>query len=77
MAATQIDVKDLHAQFAEVVARANAGDEVILTHDGAQCVKLIPLPAQPVRQLGLHAGAFQVADDFDAPLPEGFWLSES
>jgi hypothetical protein len=26
------------------------------------------------RILGLHAGAFTVSEDFDAPLPEEFWL---
>ena len=26
------------------------------------------------RVLGLHAGVWSVADDFDAPLPEDFWL---
>jgi hypothetical protein len=26
------------------------------------------------RVLGLHEGAWSVADDFDAPLPEDFWL---
>ena len=23
---------------------------------------------------GLHRGLYQIADDFDAPLPESFWL---
>jgi hypothetical protein len=26
------------------------------------------------RVLGLHAGAWAVAEDFDAPLPDDFWL---
>lgn len=26
------------------------------------------------RILGLHAGAFTVSEDFDAPLPDEFWL---
>ena len=29
--------------------------------------------AQP-RTPGLHAGRYWIADDFDAPLPESFWL---
>ncbi len=29
--------------------------------------------AQP-RIAGLHAGWYWIADDFDAPLPESFWL---
>jgi hypothetical protein len=26
------------------------------------------------RRAGLHAGAWEVAHDFDAPLPDEFWL---
>ena len=32
-------------------------------------------PKKP-RVLGLHPGAFQPSDDFDAPLPDEFWLGE-
>ena len=31
----------------------------------------VPIPA---RIPGLHAGQYEVSDDFDAPLPESFWL---
>lgn len=38
------------------------------THNDVQ-----PLPQ---RQPDLHPGAFLVADDFDEPLPDSFWLGE-
>jgi hypothetical protein len=28
------------------------------------------------RKPGLHPGAFVISDDFDAPLPDSFWLGE-
>ena len=31
-----------------------------------------PAPRTP----GLHAGRYWIADDFDAPLPDDFWLGE-
>lgn len=32
-------------------------------------------PAGPSRRTpGLHAGQYKIAADFDAPLPDGFWL---
>ncbi len=31
-----------------------------------------PLPRTP----GLHAGRYWIAEDFDAPLPDSFWLEE-
>ena len=32
-------------------------------------------PAAP-RMPGLHRGSYWIADDFDAPLPDSFWLGE-
>lgn len=32
--------------------------------------------AQQPRQANLHSGAMRMSDDFDAPLPEKFWLGE-
>ena len=34
-----------------------------------------PIPQGP-RVAGLHAGAWEVAPDFDAPLPDEFWLGK-
>ncbi|MEM8504843.1 MAG: hypothetical protein AAF716_17015 [Cyanobacteria bacterium P01_D01_bin.1] len=33
--------------------------------------------AQSVRQFGQFRGQIQIADDFDAALPDEFWLGES
>lgn len=40
------------------------------------------MPAQPAsqpptqRQPDLHPGVFVIADDFDEPVPDSFWLGE-
>ena len=35
-------------------------------------------PAQKKKRiLGLHPGSMQMSDDFDAPLPDEFWLGKS
>jgi hypothetical protein len=33
-------------------------------------------PASPARIADLHAGQTWVCDDFDAPLPDSFWLGD-
>ena len=33
--------------------------------------------AQPALVPGLHAGAIQTAPDFDAPLPDDFWMGRT
>lgn len=79
MATLTIDVNELPARYAEAVARAQQGDEVIVTATGADPVKIVPVPvAAPKRPrvLGLHPGAMVAAPDFDDPLPDEFWLGD-
>lgn len=45
---------------------------IALTHKAAQEGRDVPAPRTP----GLHAGRYWIADDFDAPLPDDFWLGE-
>jgi hypothetical protein len=35
-----------------------------------------PTAEKGERQAGLHPDAFVISDDFDAPLPDSFWLGE-
>ncbi len=65
---------DLHAaasRLSELVAAAEAGEEVVVTRGGTPAVRLVPVRAQyPTVQLGVLAGQIEVGDDFDEPLPE-------
>jgi antitoxin (DNA-binding transcriptional repressor) of toxin-antitoxin stability system len=77
MPTTLIDVQDLPSRFAEIVKLADAGTEVIVTEGNVPRAKLLPLSPGHTRIPGLHAGAYTIADDFDAPLPDEFWTGES
>ncbi|MFU8781393.1 MAG: type II toxin-antitoxin system Phd/YefM family antitoxin [Kiritimatiellia bacterium] len=58
--------------FSQLVARAMAGDEVIIAKAGQPVVCIVPYhekhPSQ--RKPGSAAGQFQMSNDFDAPLSE-------
>lgn len=43
----QISVTDAKGQLTELVRRAEAGDEVILTRHGHAAVRLVPIKANP------------------------------
>lgn len=43
----QISVTDAKAQLTELVRRAEAGDEVVLTRHGQPAVRLVPIRARP------------------------------
>jgi antitoxin (DNA-binding transcriptional repressor) of toxin-antitoxin stability system len=50
---------------------------VVLTKSGQPVAQVIPL-TQPVKSriAPLHPGGMEVSDDFDAPLPDEFWLGK-
>jgi antitoxin (DNA-binding transcriptional repressor) of toxin-antitoxin stability system len=73
MPATTIEIHELPARFGEIVALATAGAEVIVTEGNIPRARLVPLAPGQARVAGLHRGAIQTTDDFDAPLPEDFW----
>ena len=57
------------------LARKESG--LRLTRSGQSIAEIIPLMAQPRKRTApLHPGAWQVREDFDQPLPEGFWLGK-
>mgnify|MGYP001619957610 CR=1 FL=1 len=70
-----VDVRDAQARLTELVPRVMAGTEVILTDRGKPVVRLVPVavPRAGTRQAGLHAGAIEMSNDFNEPLPDDFW----
>jgi antitoxin (DNA-binding transcriptional repressor) of toxin-antitoxin stability system len=74
---TTIDVRDLPARFEEALRLAASGQEVLLADAGAPRARLVPVAEAGQRVPGLHAGAMQPADDFDAPLSDEFWVGRT
>jgi antitoxin (DNA-binding transcriptional repressor) of toxin-antitoxin stability system len=73
---TTIDLRELPARLEEALALASSGHEVILMDGLTPRARLVPYTEPGQRMPGLHAGAFQVAPDFDAPLPDDFWAGQ-
>ncbi|HEV8015320.1 MAG TPA: type II toxin-antitoxin system prevent-host-death family antitoxin [Stellaceae bacterium] len=48
--ATQVSVTEAKAQLTELVRRAEAGDEVVLTRHGHAAVRLVPVKTVPDRK---------------------------
>ena len=75
MSSTQVELSDLGARFAEVLALAESGADVVLTEQHVPRARLVPLGSSS-RMAGLHPGAIEVSGDFDDPLPDAFWARE-
>jgi prevent-host-death family protein len=67
----QINIHEAKTQLSRLVEDVANGEEIIIAKAGKPMARLVALepPATP-RQFGMLRGKIQVADDFDAPLPD-------
>ena len=65
-----MNVHEAKTHLSRLLERAVAGDEVTIARSGNPIVRLVPVSISGGRPLGLDAGRIEMADDFDAPLPE-------
>jgi antitoxin (DNA-binding transcriptional repressor) of toxin-antitoxin stability system len=75
-----IDIRDLPTRLNEALAHTAAGDEVVLYDGATPRARMVPVhpTAEPKERIfGLHPGAMQPSADFDAPLPDEFWIGQS
>ncbi len=75
MPSRTVDIREAQTRLPELISLATAGTEVILVDDEIPVVRLVAVsPPSTQRVPGLHAGAISTSDDFDAPLPDDFWM---
>jgi prevent-host-death family protein len=68
----QIAIADAKARFADLIRRAESGENIVLTRHGKPVAQLTGAPkAQSLPLFGALRGKLRIADDFD-DLPEGF-----
>jgi prevent-host-death family protein len=69
-----VDITELHGNLEALIQEVKQGAEIIITDNDQPVIRLMPPVTQ--RQPGLHPGAIQMSDDFDAPLPDSFWVGD-
>ena len=68
---TVVNFEEAEQHFYELVDRAAAGEEIVISKAGKPMAKLVPIETEkPWIRLGLLAGMGTVPDDFDDPLPD-------
>jgi prevent-host-death family protein len=61
----------------ELVRLVQQGSDVIITEDDTPVARLVPAnPADQPRIAGLNQGEVWMSDDFNAELPDEFWLGK-
>lgn len=69
-ATEQVNVYEAKTQLSRLIDRALAGEDVVIARAGRPMVRLVPVPAGPVRRApGSARGQIRIAPDFDE-LPE-------
>ncbi len=68
----QVNIYEAKTRLSELVEQARQGETVVIAKSGTPMAKLVPLDAGPKRKIrfGLMKGELEIADDFDAPLPD-------
>ena len=73
----QVSIAEAKARFAEMIRRAESGEDIVLTRHGRPVAHLTPAAAtNTVPLLGALSGKVHLADDFD-DLPEAFMAAFS
>jgi prevent-host-death family protein len=67
----QVNVHEAKAHLSLLLDRVESGEEIVIAKEGTPVARLIPCnPTRLKRIPGQDAGKVQIAEDFDAPLPE-------
>ena len=68
----QVNIYEAKTRLSELVDQASRGETVVIAKSGTPMAKLVPLSHGPKRKIkyGLMKGEIEIADDFDAPLPD-------
>jgi prevent-host-death family protein len=73
----EVSLTDAVAQFTDLVRLAQQGAEILIVEDGLPVARLIPPESlDRPRIAGLNEGEVWMSDDFNAELPEEFWLGK-
>jgi prevent-host-death family protein len=65
-----VNVHEAKTHLSRLLERVAAGEEVTIAKAGRPVARLVPVHAPSARRLGMDAGRVEIADDFDAPLPD-------
>ncbi len=69
--ASKINIHEAKTHFSKLLARVQAGEEIVIAKAGVPLARLVPAAPMPEKRvLGTARGQVWMSDDFDAPLPD-------
>jgi prevent-host-death family protein len=70
---TVVNMHEAKSQLSKLVARAEAGEDVVIARDGKPAVRLTPVEPGDTwarRVAGMWQGQVWMSEDFDDPMPD-------
>ena len=77
--AMTVGIHEAKTTLSKLVARAEAGEEVVITRGGVPAAKLVPIGGRRRPKIGFLKGKLNLPDEFFEPLPTeylGYWPEE-
>jgi prevent-host-death family protein len=65
-----VNVHEAKTHLSRLLVRVGRGEEVVIARAGKPVARLVPFVRKRERALGFDIGRIEIAEDFDAPLPE-------
>jgi len=70
-----VNVAEAQNQLPALLELARAGNEIVIAEDDKPIARLVPIAGLTKKRIaGLNRGMIWTSEDFDAPLPDDFWL---
>ena len=77
MATQTINIEKVEKQLAELLEIVAQDGEIVIAQNGKPLARLEPVPKVKKKRIaGLNRGTIWTSEDFDAPLPDDFWLGK-
>jgi prevent-host-death family protein len=66
-----VNIHEAKTHLSKLLARVEAGEEIVVARDGRPIAKIVRLSERPRRRKpGFLKGRIHMSDDFDDPLPD-------
>jgi len=70
-----VNVAEAQNQLPALLELARAGNEIVIAEGDKPIARLVPIAGLTKKRIaGLNRGMIWTSEDFDAPLPDDFWL---
>lgn len=66
----KVSVYDAKSKLSQMINAALEGEEVVITRNGEETVRLTPVRKHKGDWIGMYEGQIKIHDDFDDPLEE-------